>query len=70
MTQVAGAVEIADSESLSVDLAIERVTNSLKRHPSCGLPAADDGPASTSLSEVRCRRRLGGLLKSYSRAAA
>jgi hypothetical protein len=28
---------------------------------------ADDGPATISRAEVRCRKRLGGLLKSYAR---
>jgi hypothetical protein len=34
------------------------------------LPPVDDGPATISLAEVRCRECLGGLLKSYARAAA
>jgi hypothetical protein len=55
-------------ESLSVDLKSERVTNSSKHRPQ-GLPPVDDGPATISLAEIRCRKRLGGLLKSYSRAA-
>ena len=91
---MAGRIEIADSESLSVvsdrngyepiwavrkvslfeSFSVVRrsepVTNSWKRHPLCGLPSVDDGPATISLSEVRYRRRLGGLLKSYSRVAA
>ena len=29
-----------------------------------------DQPATTSLAEIRCKERLGGLLKSYSRKAA
>ena len=40
----------------------------MKRQPLNRLPPAGDGPATITLSEVRCRRRLSGLLKHYSRA--
>jgi putative transposase len=40
----------------------------LGNEPLGGLPSASDRPL--SLSEVRCRERLGGLLKHYSRAVA
>ena len=53
-----------------VDLTRERVTNAFEAPPAGRAAAADDGPATISLSEVRYRRRLGGLLKSYSRVAA
>ncbi|HVI83978.1 MAG TPA: hypothetical protein VNA86_01590 [bacterium] len=46
-----------------------RVTNSLKSLLRRMLPSAAARPATISLAEVRCRKRLGGLLKHYSRAA-
>ena len=57
-------------ESLSVFRGSELVTNSSKRRPQGGLPPVDECPATISLAEVRCRERLGGLLRHYSHAAA
>jgi putative transposase len=48
----------------------ERPHQALGNEPPGGLPPMGDGPATISLSEVRCRRRLGGLLKHYHRVAA
>jgi hypothetical protein len=50
-------------ESLSVVLGSEGVTNSSKQQVPDELPPTDDGPAAISLAQVRCRERLGGLLK-------
>jgi putative transposase len=47
----------------------ERPHQARNNEPLGGLPPADDRPATIFMGEVRCRERLGGLLKSYSRAA-
>ena len=47
----------------------DRPHQALNNEPPGGLPDAPAERALLPLSEVRCRRRLGGLLKHYSRVA-
>jgi hypothetical protein len=56
--------------SLATGYAGFSSTNFFKLQTLGGLPPAVEDAASLSLAEVRCQQRLGGLLKSYARAAA
>jgi len=51
-----------------VVLKSEQVTNFSKRRLLGGLQMADDGPATISMSKVRCRKRLGAGLGQHAAA--